>query len=123
MRPCALIVEDEIHIALELEDTLSALGFYVCGVASTQDRARALAMSDHPELVLMDVRLEGGKEGIEAGRWVREVCQSEVVFVTAYADADTLQRIERQVPGAPVVAKPVSHAVLAEAVASLATGH
>jgi DNA-binding NarL/FixJ family response regulator len=121
VRPCALIVEDEVSLALELEDAMSAMGFYVCGVASTGSRARSLAMSDNPDIVLMDVCLEGGREGIEAARWVREVCQSEVVFVTAYTDEDTLQRIQQQVPGAAVLPKPVSHNHLAKAVAAFAS--
>jgi CheY-like chemotaxis protein len=119
VRPCALIVEDELIIALDLEDAMSELGFYVCGVAPTQERARSLAMSDNPDVVLMDVCLEGGREGIEVARWVREVCRAEVVFVTAFADAATLERIKEQVPGAPVLAKPVSHKSLAEAVAGV----
>ena len=65
VRPCALIVEDEVSLALELEDAMSAMGFYVCGVASTGSRARSLAMSDNPDIVLMDVCLEGGREGID----------------------------------------------------------
>ena len=121
MRPCALIVEDEVNLALELEDAMSALGFYVCGLAATKSRAQSLAMSESPDIVLMDVRLEGGREGIEAARWVREVCNSEVVFITAHTDRETLQRIEQQVPGAAVLPKPVSHARLAEAVAAVAS--
>jgi two-component system, response regulator PdtaR len=119
IRPCALIVEDEVNLALELQDAMSALGFYVCGLAATKSRAQSLAMSESPDIVLMDVRLEGGREGIEAARWVREVCRSEVVFITAHTDRDTLQRIRQQVPGAPVLPKPVSHRELAKAVAEI----
>jgi DNA-binding NarL/FixJ family response regulator len=121
MRPCALIVEDEVNLALELEDAMSALGFYVCGLAATKSRAQSLAMSDSPDVVLMDVRLEGGREGIEAARWVREVCHAEVVFITAHTDSETLRRIQQQVPGAQVLPKPVSHTRLAEAVAAVAS--
>jgi DNA-binding NarL/FixJ family response regulator len=39
-------------------------------------------MSDEPGIVLMDINLEGGREGIEAARWLREVCGTAVVFVT-----------------------------------------
>jgi two-component system, response regulator PdtaR len=123
LRPCALIVEDEVNLALELEDVMLGLGFYVCGLAATKSRAQSLAMSDSPDVVLMDVRLEGGREGIEAARWVREVCQSEVVFITAHTDGETLKRIQQQVPGAPVLPKPVSHARLAEAVAEVTQPH
>jgi CheY-like chemotaxis protein len=62
-------------------------------------------MEDPPDVVLMDVNLEGGREGIEAARWIREVCDIPVVFITAYTDRDTLERIHEYVPGAAVIAK------------------
>lgn len=55
----------------------------------------------------MDVNLEGGREGIEVARWLREVCKAPVVFITGYTDRDTIARIREQVPGAPVLPKPV----------------
>ena len=51
-RHCALIVEDELMIALDLEDAMSALGFDICGLASTADTARLLAMDHQPDVVL-----------------------------------------------------------------------
>jgi CheY-like chemotaxis protein len=114
-RPRALIVEDEIMIALDLEETMLALGFDSCGLAPSDRRARALAMSDQPDVVLMDVCLDGGREGIETARWLREVCGA-VVFVTANNDEGTLTRIHERVPGAPVLSKPVYRKQLAKAV-------
>lgn len=120
VRPCALIVEDELFVfALDLEDVMVEMGFYVCGVAATQDRAYSLAASEQPDVVLMDVCLQGGQEGIEAARCLREACRAEVVFVTGHADRATLERIHEEVPGAPVLTKPISHARLAEVVAAL----
>src|ERR1043165_10096262 len=98
VRPCVLIVEDEPQIALDLQDAMLAGGFYVCGVAHTQAGARSLADSEHPDVILMDVSLEGGREGIEAARWLREVCDVPIVFVTGYTDPDTIDRIHQQVP-------------------------
>jgi two-component system, response regulator PdtaR len=118
----ALIVEDEFLIALDLETDLSALGFDICDLAANASQARSLAMSNEPDVVLMDVNLEGGREGIEAARWLREVCNTAVVFVTSYNDDDTVERIHQQVPGAPVLAKPVYRETLADAVAA-ATKH
>ena len=115
-RPRALIVEDEIMIALDLEDTMLALGFDSCGLAPSERSARSLAMSDQPDVVLMDVCLEGGREGIETARWLREVCGASVIFVTAKADEGTLARIHERVPGAPVLSKPVYRKHLAKAV-------
>jgi AmiR/NasT family two-component response regulator len=115
----ALIVEDEILIALDLEAEMHALGFDVCGLAPNARQARSLAMSNEPDVVLMDVNLEGGREGIEAARWLREVCDIPVVFVTAYTDPDTVERNHEQVPDAPVIAKPLYRERLASAVAEV----
>jgi CheY-like chemotaxis protein len=71
---------------------------------------------------LVDVCLDGGREGIEAARWLREVCEVPVVFVTGYNDPDTIERIHERVPGAPVLPKPVHREGLADAVAEL-IGH
>ena len=73
----ALIVEDEFLIALDLETDLCALGFNVCDLAANADKARYLAMSNQPDVVLMDVNLEGGREGIcaVASRSMRDSCR------------------------------------------------
>ncbi len=113
----ALIVEDEIVIALDLQDAMSNLGFDVSDLAPSSNRAFSLAMSHKPDIVLMDVCLDGGREGIEAARWLREVCEVPVVFVTGYNDPDTIERIHVRVPGAPVLPKPVYREGLADAVA------
>jgi two-component system, response regulator PdtaR len=117
----ALIVEDEFWIALGLEAEMHALGFEICDLAANAQNAFLRAMEDQPDVVLMDVCLEGGREGIEAARWLREVCDTPIVFVTGYADRDTVERIHQQVPGAPVLPKPVLLDRLAEAVAEVAT--
>jgi CheY-like chemotaxis protein len=48
--------------------------------------------------VLIDINLEGGREGIEVARWLRKVCEAPIVFVTGYTDHDTVERIHEQVP-------------------------
>jgi DNA-binding NarL/FixJ family response regulator len=62
-----------------------------------------LAMSNQPDIVLMDINLEGGREGIEVARWLRTVCEAPVVFISGYTDRDTVERIHEQVPDAPVL--------------------
>jgi DNA-binding NarL/FixJ family response regulator len=62
-----------------------------------------LAMSNQPDVVLMDINLEGGREGIEVARWLRTVCEAPVVFISGYTDRDTVERIHEQVPDAPVL--------------------
>ena len=112
----ALIIEDKIVIALGLQDAMSAMGFDHCDIASSDQRARSLAMGGQPDVALVDVSLEGGREGIEAARWLREVCEVPIVFVTGYTDPDTIDRIHQQVPGAPVISKPDYRRGLADAV-------
>jgi two-component system, response regulator PdtaR len=115
-RPLALIVEDEIVIALDLEIAMSD----VCALAPTERSARALAMQEQPDLAVVDVCLAGGREGIEMARWLREVCGTSIVFVTACDDTPTVERIRERVPGAPVLAKPGYRDGLANAVAHAA---
>src|SRR5262245_62410531 len=59
---------------------------------------------------------ERGTQRIETGRWLRAVCGTSVVFVTSEVDANTVQRIHEQVPGAPVVSKPLNRNSLARVV-------
>jgi len=119
----ALIVEDEFWIALALEADMYALGFDICDLAANGYQASMRAMENRPDIVLMDTNLEGGREGIEVARWLRKVCDVPIVFVTGYTDRDTVERIHEQVPGAPVVPKPVYGARLADAVAEVTQPH
>lgn len=116
----ALIVEDEYLIAFDIEASMRELGFDTCAVASNQRDAIELAKSDRPDVVVMDVYLDGTRSGIEVARWLRDVCDVPVVFMTAQIDKSTLDRIRTVMPGAPVLSKPVYRDTLAKAV-SLAT--
>ena len=115
----ALIVEDEIYFAINLEADMHALGFDICDLAANGQQACRLAKTNQPDVVLMDINLEGGREGIEVARWLRKVCEAPIVFITGYTDRDTVERIHEQVPGAPVLSKPVYGDRLADAVAAV----
>jgi len=119
----ALIVDDELMVAIGLKADMQALGFDACDLATNRQEAFRLAMSDQPDVVLIDVCLAGGREGIEAARWLHEVCEVPIIFVTEYTDRDTLERIHRQVPSASVLRKPISRQRLFEAVAEVSTVH
>jgi DNA-binding response OmpR family regulator len=112
----ALIVEDEFLIAHDLEASMHALGYDDCDVAPNASQAHALSMYARPDIVVVDVCLEGGREGIEVARWLREMFEVPVVFVTSYSDDDTVARVRQRVPGAPVLPKPVYPARLADAI-------
>jgi DNA-binding NarL/FixJ family response regulator len=113
----AVIVEDEFLIAVDLETILRGLGFDVCGLASNPSEAISLATSNRPDVVLMDVYLDEGCQGIKAARWLREACEIPVLFVTAHNDGPTVGRIRKLVPGAPVLPKPVTREGLADPMA------
>ena len=117
----ALIVDDESLFAMSLAADMCALGFDTCDLAANGQDAFLQAMEDPPDIVLMDVNLERGREGIEAARWLREVCDIPIVFVTGYADPDTVKRIRKEVPGAPLLPKPLWGDRLAEAVKAVMT--
>ena len=82
----ALIVEDEILFALNLEAEMHTLGFDICDLAANGHQASTLAMSN---VVLMDINLEGGREGIEVGRCLHTMYEAPVVFISGYTDRDT----------------------------------
>jgi DNA-binding NarL/FixJ family response regulator len=115
----ALIVEDETVFAMGLVADMNTLGFDICDLAANGQDAFLQAMEDQPDIVLMDVNLEGGHEGIEAAGWLREVCDIPIVFVTGNTDPDIVERIHERVPDAPVLPKLVYRDRLAGAVAAV----
>lgn len=87
-----LIVEDDNIVQLHLRVLLQELGYVVSGVASSAEEALASAAASPPDVVLMDVRLRGERDGIEAARELRTRFDSALVFLTAYADEETVDR-------------------------------
>src|SRR5690606_13711075 len=87
-----LIVEDEQITATDIEDTLTALGYEVVGVASNAAEAYDIARKRKPQLALMDIRLKGEVDGIDAARKLREQFDTPSIFLTAHADERTLDR-------------------------------
>ena len=87
-----LVVEDDNIIVMELEDRLQRLGYTVCATMASGEEALEKAEEMHPDLVLMDIRLKGAMDGIEAAAAIRARFDIPAVYVTAYADKDTLQR-------------------------------
>lgn len=87
-----LIVEDEVIIAMALEDSIHDFGYLVAGRATTGQRAIDLAMETQPDLALIDIRLDGDMDGIEAAEKISGRLKIPVIFLTAYSDEETLSR-------------------------------
>ena len=96
-QPKILIVEDEAIVAMDLKLHLQELGYGVAALASSGKEALAAASGLVPDLVLMDISLGAGMDGIEAARQLHAV-GIPVVFLTAYADETTLARAKESGP-------------------------
>lgn len=87
-----LLVEDERIIALGMEAIIRRLGHSVTASVPSGEAALAALKDQRPDLVLMDIHLEGDLDGIETARRIREQGGPPVAFASAYTDADTRAR-------------------------------
>ena len=90
--PSILIVEDERVVARDIEMSLRDMGYDIVGSASSADEALVHAGQRCPDLVLMDIRIKGKLDGIEAAKILRRRFDIPIVYLTAYADAETIRR-------------------------------
>lgn len=93
-----LIVEDEGIVATDIQERLSALGYQSVGWADDAERAIAMAEAQRPDIVLMDIRLPGPRDGIQAAEEIGRRFQIPVVFLTAYSEEATLERAKLAQP-------------------------
>jgi PAS domain S-box-containing protein len=100
-----LIAEDEALVAADLARCLAEMGYAIAGIVDTGEAAVAQTLALKPDLVLMDIRLKGQLDGIEAAGQIRTAYRPPppVVFLTAYADEETLARAGYSDPFAYVV--------------------
>jgi PAS domain S-box-containing protein len=93
-----LVVEDELIIAKGIEKRLKSLGYAVTDTVSSGEEAVQQAMETLPDLVLMDINLHGAMDGVTAAEQIRSQVDIPVIFLTAYADSDTLARAKISEP-------------------------
>jgi hypothetical protein len=87
-----LVVEDESVVAMDVEGRLKKLGYTVADIALSGEEAVQKAAELRPDLVLMDIVLKGGIDGVEAAEQIRTQFDIPVIYVTAYTDDPTLER-------------------------------
>lgn len=109
-----LIVEDESLLALDLEILVVEQDCYVCDTASHADEAVFKAALYRPDVVLMDVRLADGSNGIEAARQIREKLKIPCIFVSGNLDRCAIEAISALEP-VGLVPKPVQASILSSA--------
>ena len=93
-----LIVEDQAMVAMTIEAELGQLGYTVAGIAATGEGAINLAREKKPDLILMDINLEGEMDGIAAAEQIQLFLDSPIIYLTAYSDEETLQRAGMTTP-------------------------
>lgn len=89
---CILIVEDDYFVGLEAEEILKKAGFHVIGIAATAQDAIARATEGRPDLIMMDIRLAQGGDGIDTAISLYQRYGFRSVFVTAHSDRETRAR-------------------------------
>ncbi|HPG41695.1 MAG TPA: response regulator [bacterium] len=101
-----LIVEDETLIALSLKSQLLRAGYEVCTLASTAKQAIDIVLKEAPDFVLIDIRLPGDMDGIEAARQIGACSTAQIIFASGYSDP-ALQQSAMSVHPAAYLIKPV----------------
>jgi CheY-like chemotaxis protein len=112
-KPTALVIEDEALIGLEISQVLEDMGFNVAALAADEAEALAAAERHQPDLIVADVRLAHGDNGVEA---VRSICRRQypsIVYVTAFPDRAS--GLDRDISG-PVLTKPFMASALVKSV-------
>lgn len=87
-----MLVEDERIVAFDLKNQLQSFGYKVGALVASGEQALERVSLDHPDLVLMDIHLEGSMDGIDAAVQIQNTHNIPVIFLTAYAEDETLRR-------------------------------
>lgn len=115
VRQRILVVEDEALVAMATSQLLEDAGYEVVGMAADGAQAMRLAEQEKPDLVLMDIRLRGGDDGVETAGRLRERFGLRILYVSAHGDSATLARAAKTEP-AGFVGKPHTTVELLNAV-------
>ncbi len=96
--PRIMVVEDEKLVALALEKCLRTMGYEVPASVASGEEAVEKALELRPDLILMDIRLKGVIDGVEAARRIGDGCAVPVVYLSAYSEEKTLDRAKHTLP-------------------------
>jgi CheY-like chemotaxis protein len=91
--PKILIVEDENIIALDIRSMLEDRGYMVSDIVSSGEESIKKASKTKPDLILMDIKLKGSLDGVSAGEEIFKQFRIPIVYLTAYSDQATIDRI------------------------------
>ncbi len=117
-----LIVEDEGILSMDIRFRLEDMGYLVVGIADTGEKAIELALSEKPDVVLMDMRLKSSMTGMEAAAYIKSKSTIPVIFVTAYTDQETMKLVNSQ-PDSFLIRKPFNSITLKDILAKVLENH
>lgn len=95
-----LIVEDELLTATDIKEKLEKLGYLITGIAQAAGEALLLAKNTDPDIIILDIKLTGSKNGIEAAEMIRDIWQGPIIFLSANADKKLLKKAIKVNPSA-----------------------
>ena len=98
-----MIAEDETIVAMALKNMLERLQYRVVESVLTGEEAIRKAITLHPDLILMDIKLKGDIDGIDAAKKIRKQFDIPIIFLTAYADEETVKRAKYLEPFAYII--------------------
>jgi len=98
-----LIVEDEQIMAIDLKENLEDMGFIVTGITDTGEQTIEKIKETQPDLVIMDIVIEGNIDGIETAGYIRKMFNIPVIYLTAFTDAETMARAKLSEPFAYLI--------------------
>jgi CheY-like chemotaxis protein len=113
-RVTVFIVEDDQLLASALSVQIEMLGYSVIGIATSQQAAVEVVLTQGPDIAIMDVNLEGGGSGLEAANIIRRRRDVPIIFYTAYGDESFRRQIET-LSHTQLLQKPASDEALEEA--------
>jgi signal transduction histidine kinase len=93
-----LITEDEAIVARDIANRLRKMGYEVTDIVDSGEAAIASVLAIQPDLILMDIMLHGDMDGVETAERISEIANIPVVYLTAYADHETLKRAKATIP-------------------------
>jgi len=98
-----LVVEDEFIVAEDIRRNLEKLGYLVNGVYRTGEDAIAAIKENVPDIVLLDISLQDGMDGIETATMIRKMVHIPFIYITAHSDAATFERAKQTCPNAYII--------------------
>lgn len=98
-----LIVEDDINIAENIEEILQLLGYVNIDLANSANQAIKIVKKYRPDIIFMDIKLKGDKDGIELGEILKQMVDAPLVYVTSYSDPTIIERAKRVNPAGFIV--------------------